>query len=156
ASFGTPLLERFAREGFALATISRSADTVARVAGELATLGLSASTAVADVTDEAAFTAAVGRLAAEIGGLTVVVYNAKLSIRGTALTVAAQTLNQTLAVNVTGALTTVQAALPLLADRPGASIIFTTAGTRTSDSGGRFALALGKAGLAALGASVGP
>ena len=156
ASFGTQLLARFAREGFVPAVISRSADTVARAAGELAASGVVVHTAVADVTDAAAYPAAIGRLAAEIGGLTVVVYNAKLSIRGTALTVAAQNLNQTLAVNVTGALTTVQAALPLLADRPGASIIFTTAGSRTSDSGGRFALALGKAGLAALGASVGP
>jgi hypothetical protein len=46
--------------------------------------------------------------------------------------------------------------LPLLADRPGAAIMFTTAGPRTEDAGGRFALALGKACLAALGASVGP
>jgi NADP-dependent 3-hydroxy acid dehydrogenase YdfG len=82
------------------------------------------------------------------------VYNAKLSIRSNALTVAADTLNQTLAVNVTGALTAVQVALPLLEDRPGATILLTTAGMRAVPAPGRFALAVGKAGLAALGASL--
>jgi NAD(P)-dependent dehydrogenase (short-subunit alcohol dehydrogenase family) len=155
-SFGSQLLARFGREGFRLGVVSRSSDTITRVADELAAEGLTARGAVADVTDAAGFSASVARLAADIGGLTVLIYNARLSIRGTAFSVPADVLNQTLAVNVTGALTAVQAAAPLLVDRPGATIMMTVAGGRTEPADGRFALAVGKAGLAALSAAVGP
>lgn len=156
AAFGTALLHRFAAEGFRLGVISRSAETVARVTGELAAADHPVAGAVADVTDQAAFTAAAGRVAAEIGGLTVLVYNAKLSIRGTAFSVRAESMNQTLAVNVTGALTAVQIAAPLLAERPGATILLTVAGPRSEPAAGRFALAVGKAGAAAMGEAMAP
>ncbi|OHV73046.1 short-chain dehydrogenase [Pseudofrankia sp. BMG5.36] len=156
AAFGTQLLARFGREGFRLGVVARSADTLDRVAGELASAGLTMRGAVADVTDATGLAAALERLAADLGGLTVLVYNAKLSIRGSALSVPADVLNQTLAVNVTGALTAVQAAAPLLVDRVGATILVTVAGSRTEPPAGRFALAVGKAGLAALAAAVGP
>ncbi len=122
ASFGSDLLRRFGREGFALGVVSRSADTLTRVRDELAEDGLAVHGAVADVTDQPALTTAIQRVAADVGGLTVLVYNAKLSIRGGALTVKAETMNQTLAVNVTGALTAVQVAADLLVDRPAATI----------------------------------
>ncbi|MBL7497671.1 SDR family NAD(P)-dependent oxidoreductase [Frankia sp. CNm7] len=156
AAFGGELLVRFGLEGFRLGVVARSADTLGRLTGELASAGLTMRGAVADVTDAAGFTAALEGLADDLGGLTVLVYNAKLSIRGNAFSVPADVLNQTLAVNVTGALTAVQAATPLLVDRVGATILVTAAGTRTEPPGGRFALAVGKAGLAALAAAVGP
>lgn len=156
SAFGVELLRRFGREGFGLGIVARSTDTVARVTAELAADGLPVAGAVADVTDQAGFTAALTRLADELGGLTVLIYNAKLSIRGTAFTVRADTMNQTLAVNVTGALTAVQAATPLLLERPGATILLTVAGPRSAPAAGRFALAVGKAGLAALGEAMGP
>lgn len=156
AAFGGPLLRRFAEEGFALGVLSRSSDTVARITAELAADGHDVTGAVADVTDQAAFGTATQRLAAAIGGLTVLVYNAKLSIRGTAFSVRADSMNQTLAVNVTGALTAVQAGVPLLVDRPGATVLLTVAGTRSEPAAGRFALAVGKAGLAAMGGAMAP
>ncbi len=156
AAFGTELLARFGREGFRLGVVARSADTIARVTGELAGAGLTMRGAVADVTDAAGLAATLAGLAADLGGLTVLVYNAKLSIRGSALSVPADVLNQTLAVNVTGALTAVQAATPLLVDRVGATILVTVAGSRTEPPAGRFALAVGKAGLATLAAAVSP
>ncbi|OAA26056.1 short-chain alcohol dehydrogenase [Frankia sp. EI5c] len=156
AAFGVPLLRRFGDQGFSLGVISRSADTVGRVTAELGVAGHQLAGAVADVTDQAAFAAAAGRLAAEIGGLNVLVYNAKLSIRGTAFAVRAESMNQTLAVNVTGALTAVQIAAPLLADRPGATVLLTVAGPRSEPAAGRFALAVGKAGVAAMGEVLAP
>ncbi|EFC84260.1 SDR family oxidoreductase [Parafrankia sp. EUN1f] len=156
AAFGTALLRRFAGEGFALGVISRSSDTISRVSAELGEAGYPIAGAVADVTDQRAFSAAVSRLAAEIGGLNVLVYNAKLSIRGTAFSVRADSMNQTLAVNVTGALMSVQIAAPLMADRPGATILLTVAGPRSEPAAGRFALAVGKAGVAAMGESMAP
>jgi len=156
SAFGAELLIRFGREGFRLGVIARSTDTLGRLTGELAGAGLTMRGAVADVTDPAGLTATLTGLANDLGGLTVLVYNAKLSIRGSAFSVPANALNQTLAVNVTGALTAVQAATPLLIDRVGATILVTVAGTRTEPPGGRFALAAGKAGLAALASAVSP
>lgn len=159
ASFGVELLRRYGREGFALGVVSRSADTLSRMRDALAEDGLpvvGAVADVADVTDSPALADAVERVCAEIGGLTVLVYNAKLSIRGAALTVAAETLNQTLAVNVTGALAAVQVAAGLLDDRLAATIMVTAAGPRTEPVAGRFALAVGKAGLTALAEALRP
>ncbi|WP_131785220.1 SDR family NAD(P)-dependent oxidoreductase [Protofrankia symbiont of Coriaria ruscifolia] len=155
-AFGVQLLRRFAREGFALGVIARSADTVRRVEADLARDQITVSGEVADVTEPGAVAAALEKLADDLGGLTTVVYNAKLSIRGTALSVSAETVNQTLAVNVTGALTVVQAAVARLAGRPGACVLLTAAGPRTEPVAGRFALAIGKAGLLALGTSLTP
>ncbi|WP_239346058.1 MULTISPECIES: SDR family oxidoreductase [unclassified Frankia] len=155
-AFGAQLLRRFAREGFALGVIARSADTVGRIEADLASDDVALLGEVADVTEPGAVTAALGTLADALGGLTAVVYNAKLSIRGTALSVPAETVNQTLAVNVTGALTVVQAAAELLADRPSACVLLTAAGPRTEPAAGRLALAIGKAGLLALGTSLAP
>ncbi|SNQ50563.1 conserved hypothetical protein [Frankia canadensis] len=156
ASFGVELLRRFGREGFVLGVVSRSTDTLARVRDALAPDGLAVAGAVADVTDAPALAAALGRVATEIGGLTTLVYNAKLSIRGAALTVPPATVNQTLAVNVTGALAAIQAAAVLLAERPAATILVTSAGARTEPVAGRFALAVGKAGLTALAEALRP
>ncbi|MBL7489867.1 SDR family NAD(P)-dependent oxidoreductase [Frankia sp. AgB1.9] len=156
SAFGAELLIRFGLEGFRLGVVARSTDTLGRLTEELASAGLTMRGAVADVTDAAGFATTLAGLAADLGGLTVLVYNAKLSIRGSAFSVPADALNQTLAVNVTGALTAVQAATPLLLDRVGATILVTVAGNRTEPPGGRFALAAGKAGLAALAGAVGP
>ncbi|THJ58428.1 SDR family NAD(P)-dependent oxidoreductase [Candidatus Frankia alpina] len=156
ASFGVELLRRYGREGFALGVVSRSADTLSRMRDALAGDGLPVVGAVADVTDSPALADAVERVCAEIGGLTVLVYNAKLSIRGAALTVAAETLDQTFAVNVTGALAAVQVAAGLLDDRLAATIMVTAAGPRTEPVAGRFALAVGKAGLTALAEALRP
>ena len=156
AAFGTELLTRFGWEGFRLGVVARSADTLGRLTGELASAGLTMRGVVADVTDPAGLTAALEKLAADLGGLTVLMYNAKLSIRGSAFSVPADVLNETLAVNVTGALTAVQAATPLLVDRVGATILVTVAGGRTEPPAARFALAVGKAGLGALAAAVSP
>ncbi len=150
ASFGAELLRRYGQEGFTLGVVSRSADTLTRLRDELAPAGLAVAGTVADVTDAPGLSRAVERISAEIGGLTVCVYNAKLSIRGAALTVPPATLNQTLAVNVTGALAAIQAAVVPLEQRPAATILVTSASPRTQPVAGRFALSVGKAALGAL------
>ncbi|MCL9797547.1 SDR family oxidoreductase [Frankia sp. AgKG'84/4] len=142
--------DRYGQEGFTLGVVSRSADTLSRLRDELAPAGLAVAGTVADVTDAPGLTRAIERISAEIGGLTVCVYNAKLSIRGAALTVPPATLNQTLAVNVTGALAAIQAAAAALVQRPAATILVTSASPRTQPVAGRFALSVGKAGLGAL------
>jgi NADP-dependent 3-hydroxy acid dehydrogenase YdfG len=156
AAFSVPLLRRFVREGFTVGVLSRSADTVDRVAGQLAAEGIAVAGEVADVTDATAFAAAFGRLSARMGGASVVIYNAKLSIRGGPLTARPETVNATLAVNVTGALTTAQVAVTHLAGRPGACLLVTAAGPRVEPAPNRFALAVGKAALLALGGSLEP
>ncbi len=158
AAFGTQLLRRFAAEGFALGVVARSDDTVARVGDELGAAGIKVLGEVADVTDAAATARALDRLAVGLGGLTCVVYNAKLSIRGAALGTSPDTLAATLAVNVTGAFAAVTAATALLEGRPDATILVTGGGPRGPGlgDGGRFALSVGKAALAAMTDSLAP
>ncbi|MCM3885389.1 SDR family NAD(P)-dependent oxidoreductase [Frankia sp. R82] len=156
ASFGVELLRRFGREGFALGVVTRSAETLGRIRAELAAQELTVSGLVADVTDAAGLTRAIERVSTEIGGLTVLVYNAKISIRGAALSMAPSTLTDTFAVNVTGALATVQAGIGPLAERPGATILLTSTSPRTAPVAGRFALAVGKSGLTALAEALRP
>ncbi|MCK9877601.1 SDR family NAD(P)-dependent oxidoreductase [Frankia sp. Ag45/Mut15] len=156
ASFGVELLRRFGEEGFALGVVTRSAETLGRIRGELAAQELTVSGLVADVTDAAGLTRAIERVATEIGGLTALVYNAKISIRGAALTVAPATLTETFAVNVTGALATIQAGVGPLTQRPGATIVLTSTSPRTAPVAGRFTLAVGKSGLTALAEALRP
>lgn len=157
-AFGEALLRRFAAAGFALGVLSRSADTVERVADALAADGVKVAGEVADVTDAPALAAALGRLAVDLGGLTCLVYNAKLSIRGSALTTSPETLAATLAVNVTGAFAALTSAAPLLEGRADATVLVTAGGPRGPGLGdaGRFSLAVGRAGLGALTASLAP
>ena len=67
---------RLADEGCAVGLCARDADEVQRAAGELRALGVGAHGVAADVTDEAALTAAVDECARELGGLDLVVANA--------------------------------------------------------------------------------
>jgi NAD(P)-dependent dehydrogenase (short-subunit alcohol dehydrogenase family) len=158
AAFGVEMLRRFADEGFALGVVSRSDDTVARVADALAADGVKVLGEVADVADPAAFGGALNRLAIGVGGLTCLVYNAKLSIRGAALATSPDALAATLGVNVTGAFAAVTGAIPLLEGRPDATVLITGGGRRGPGlgDGGRFSLSVGKAALGAMSASLTP
>ena len=76
-----------------------------------------------DVTDRAAVTVAIGRIAAEHGGLDILVNDAGLIAAGPADKISGEEWDRLLAVNLTGIFNCIQAALPVMAGRPGASII---------------------------------
>jgi 3-oxoacyl-[acyl-carrier protein] reductase len=78
---------------------------------------------VLDVTDRAAVQAAIGRVAAEHGGLDILVNDAGLIASGPADRISGEDWDRLLAVNLTGIFNCIQAALPAMAGRAGASII---------------------------------
>ena len=112
---------------------ARDADEVQRSAGELRALGVGAHGVAADVTDEAALTAAVDECARELGGLDLVVANAGGAAGGSALeqTTAAD-WEQTLALNVVHPAVVMRAAVPHLRARGGgaALLMASISGTR--------------------------
>ena len=130
---GRAIVLRLADEGCAVGLCARDADEVQRSAGELRALGVGAHGVAADVTDEAALTAAVDECARELGGLDLVVANAGGAAGGSALeqTTAAD-WEQTLALNVVHPAVVMRAAVPHLRARGGgaALLIASISGTR--------------------------
>ncbi|MEJ5221775.1 MAG: SDR family NAD(P)-dependent oxidoreductase [Tepidiforma sp.] len=86
---------RFAAEGAAVACADINRDGAERVAAGIAEHGGRAIAVPLDVTDEAAFRAALDRTVQELGGLHVVFNNAGIGGRG-------HSWEQTIAVNLTG------------------------------------------------------
>jgi short-subunit dehydrogenase len=152
--FGTEILVRFAREGFRLATISRSLGTLRRVESELAHSGIKALCEIGDLLGEGNLEKAVNRVAVELDGITCLVYNPKLSVEGSGLIISPDALTQSLAVNITGAVIAIQAALPFMTSTPGACVILTGGGFKDRPDPERFALSVGKAGLHGLALSL--
>ena len=130
---GRAIVLRLADEGCAVGLCARDADEVQRTAGELRTLGVGAHGVAADVTDEAALTAAVDECARELGGLDLVVANAGGAAGGSALeeTTAAD-WERSMALNVVHPAVLMRAALPHLRARGGgaAVLIASISGTK--------------------------
>jgi len=78
---------------------------------------------ILDVTDRDAVHAVIGRIAAEHGGLDILVNDAGLIASGPADRISGEDWDRLLAVNLTGIFNCIQAALPAMAGRSGASII---------------------------------
>jgi 3-oxoacyl-[acyl-carrier protein] reductase len=78
---------------------------------------------ILDVTDRDAVHAVIGRIAAEHGGLDILVNDAGLIASGPADRTSGEEWDRLVAVNLTGIFNCIQAALPAMAGRAGASII---------------------------------
>ena len=102
----------------------------AAIAGALESAGcfayrgdLAGGTIDLDVTDRAAVRRALERIVAERGGLDILVNNAGLLCTGPSEKVPGEEWDRLLAVNVTGVFNCVQAAIPAMRERAGATII---------------------------------
>ena len=102
----------------------------AAIAGALEAAGcfayrgdLAGGTIDLDVTDRAAVRKALERIVAERGGLDILVNNAGLLCTGPSEKVPGEEWDRLLAVNVTGVFNCVQAAIPAMRERAGATII---------------------------------
>lgn len=126
--FGAEILVRFAREGFRLAVISRSHETLKRIEVELANIGVKVLCEVGDLPRKDSIENAVKRVAVEFGSLTCLVYNAKFGTKESGLTISPDALTQSLAVNITGAVIAIQAALPFMVGALGPCVIVTGGG----------------------------
>jgi len=115
---GAAIARRFARSGARVAVIGRRPAPLEEIAGQIDGLAV-----VADVTDAAAMAGAVEQIAAAFGGLDIVVANAGVISEGDVAGLTDAHWRQALAINVTGVMETVRAALPHLMRRGGGSIV---------------------------------
>jgi 3-oxoacyl-[acyl-carrier protein] reductase len=108
-----------AEAGLAVGLVARSADALARAAGQIAAQGGRALALPADLTDEQQVAAAVAGAVAAFGGLDVLINCAGVGIYGPVERYSLADWRQTLDVNLTGPFLMSRAALPHLTERGG-------------------------------------
>jgi len=143
---GLAVARRFAREGFDLALVARSKETVAGVAESLE--GVRTLPLVADSSDEAALRAALDTAAAELGAPDVVIYNAAVIRPDTVGELPLRAHLDTYAVNVLGALTAAAHTAPGMVERGRGTFVVT--GGMPEPKPEYVSLSLGKAGVRSL------
>ena len=149
SGIGAELARRLAARGMRLALLDRNAEGLAAVAAELP----GARTAVADVRDARALTAAIDELAGRTGGIDVCVANAGIASSGPLRLADPETVEETIEVNLLGVWRTVRAALPYVLERRGHLLLISSAAA-VLPPGGLAAYSAAKAGVDALGRSL--
>jgi NAD(P)-dependent dehydrogenase (short-subunit alcohol dehydrogenase family) len=148
---GAATCRAFAAAGAEVAVIDRDREAAERVAAGIAAGGGKAAAHALDVADGTAFRRVVETVAAQTGGLDILVNCAGTMIRRTLDAMRQEDWERVLAVNLTGAFYGIQAALPHLRRRGGGAIvnIASIAGRRIS-FGGTANYTASKAGLLGL------
>lgn len=144
---GAAIARRFARGGFTVGLIARSAKSTDPVATAIVAAGGKAQAAHADVTDESALTSAIGSFTPVFGPADVLVYNAStFSMKGFLETSVAD-YEASFRTSCVGAVISAKAVLPKMLERSAGTLLFTgaTAGVRGSAkfapfAAGKFAL----------------
>lgn len=151
---GAAVARRFAREGFAVGLVARTAARCEAVQRDVEEAGGRALSAPADAADPASIAAAFARVKASLGPVDVLIYNAGVFRMAGALEITPQEIEDAWKINCFGGFVSAQAALPDMLDRGRGTILFTGA-TASLRGGARFAtLAVGKFGLRALAQSL--
>lgn len=133
SGLGEAIAAEFARRGYAVAIAARRVERIEALAARLTELGAAAVLPLAlDVTDFASIDAALERAAREFGRLDIVVANAGV---GYTLPVGRgkfDQMRQTIDTNLTGAIATIEFALPRLRAQGGGQVVAITsvAGSR--------------------------
>lgn len=152
---GRSVALRFAREGFAVGLLARSAERLGDLAAELRAAGSPrVEVAGADVGDEDSLRTGLGALRSALGPPTVLVYNGSAFVQGSALTVTPDQLRLALDVGVTGALVSSQEVASAMREAGAGTILLT--GSVSADRASTSAAAVGvaKAALRSLALSL--
>ena len=148
SGIGAELARRLAARGMRVGLIDVNADGLDRVATRVG-----AQSAVADVRDAGALTAAIDDLAERLGGIDVAVANAGIATGGPLRLVGPDTVEDTIDVNLLGVWRTARAALPHVVAARGHLLLVSSAAA-VLPSGGLGAYSAAKAGVEALGRSL--
>lgn len=142
---GASVAQKFGAEGYDVALISRSEEQLDVLGRELQASGVTAGWTAVDITDAAAFTAAIDRFAQLSGQIDVLHFNPSAFRRKDPLHLSPDELLEDLRLGVGALLTAVQAARPYM--KHGARV--TVTGSRAADEPWNEAASLGvqKAGL---------
>ena len=144
---GLSLARRFARGGFEAALVGRKQGRLDRLAEALIAEGHGARGFDADAGDEAALTAAFGRIAAWNGDVGVLIYNAADMAADSVTAMTPGVMMARMAANLGGAITSVNRVLPAMRDRGAGTILITGGGLALEPYPDWAALSAGKAAL---------
>jgi NAD(P)-dependent dehydrogenase (short-subunit alcohol dehydrogenase family) len=151
---GAAVARRFAREGFAVALMARSEESVAGVREEIEGSGGKALPVTADATDAGSVASAFERVRNELGDPEVFVYNAGAFQMGGILEIAPEKFDECFKANCAGAFHAAQQVLPAMVEAGHGTILMTGATASLRGSARFSALAVGKFGLRALAQSM--
>jgi NAD(P)-dependent dehydrogenase (short-subunit alcohol dehydrogenase family) len=143
SGIGAELARQLAGRGMRLGLIDIDAERLDGIAA-------GAETAVADVRDAAALTAAIDDLARRLGGIDVAVANAGIATGGPLRMIAPETFEDTIDVNLLGVWRTARAAMPHVLERRGHMLLIASAAA-VLPTAGLGAYSAAKAGVEALG-----
>lgn len=121
---GLAAAKRFGREGYRIGMIARSRDRLDAMERTLDQCGIESHSAAADVADAEALRDAIAKLVVTAGAPGVVLYTAADRVGGRTLGLDAGELSRTVSVSLLGALTALQALVPVMAERGTGSLLF--------------------------------
>ncbi|MEJ7585550.1 MAG: SDR family NAD(P)-dependent oxidoreductase [Acidimicrobiales bacterium] len=148
SGIGAETCRRFVAEGAMVAVLDRDPERARAVADEVGGLSL-----VVDVRDAAAVTAAVRRAAEELGGLSDLVTNAGVGMAKPLHTYTDKEWDLLVGVNLTGTFGAMRAAIPMLLEAGGGSIVANASLTGVRPTRGEGPYSAAKAGVIALAAT---
>jgi short-subunit dehydrogenase len=129
-NLGAAVARRFGREGMAVGLVSRNAEKLEALAGELRGEGLTVEVAAADIRDSDGLTGAIRSLAASLGPVEVLEYSPLPSreFMKPILETTVDDVRGPLEFSVLGAVAAATAVLPAMLDAGQGTILFTTGG----------------------------
>ena len=151
---GASVAHRFAREGFAVALMARSEESVAGAREEIESDGGTALPVPTDATDPASIASAFETIRADLDDAEVFVYNAGAFEMGGILEIEPERFEECFRANCAGAFYAAREVLPAMVERGRGTILLTGATAALRGSARFSALAVGKFGLRALAQSM--
>jgi NADP-dependent 3-hydroxy acid dehydrogenase YdfG len=152
---GRAVALRFAREGFAVGLVARSADRLTELVAEVSAAGAPAvATAAADVGDEGTLRQGLAVLRAALGEVTVLVYNGSAYVEGSVTSLRPDDLRLAIDVGVVGALVAVQETVPAMRAAGRGTVLLTGSVAADRPSTTAAAVGVAKAGLRSLARSL--
>jgi short-subunit dehydrogenase len=141
--------ERFAKEDFSISLISRSAANLDKLKNEMEADGIEVAYAVADAGNAAQLDSAIKTLSTRVFGFDVVLYNAAVVKAKDIMEETPADLAREFAINVSGAVQSIQSAYAGLKEKQGAFLL-TGGGLSVNPMAAYGSLSLGKAGIRSL------
>ena len=151
---GASVARRFAREGFAVALMARSEESVEGARAGIEKMGGTALPVTADATDPASVKRGFEGVRDELGDPEVFVYNAGAFQMGGILEISPEKFDECFRANCAGAFYAAQQVLPTMVERERGTVVLTGATAALRGSAQFSALAVGKFGLRALAQSM--
>jgi len=151
---GAAIARRFAREGFAVGLMARTADKLTAIQREIKQQGGKALAVPADATNPALVASAFAQVREQLGTPDVFVYNIEAFQMGSFLEVTPEQFEYSWKANCFGGFLGAQQVLPAMLERGRGTILLTGATAALRGSARFVSLAVGKFGLRALAQSL--